>query len=47
MIAVIKTDSGSYNLFGTDGDFFILEGNLTKAQLQELIVKAEKVLKDG
>lgn len=47
MIAVIRTDSGSYNLFGTSGDAFILEGNLTEAQLKELRKAIDKALKEG
>lgn len=36
MIAVILTDSGNYNVIGIEGDSFILQGNLTKDQLEEL-----------
>jgi hypothetical protein len=46
MIAVIKTDSGNYNVFGTENDAFIISGNLTKAQLIDLVNKAAKALKE-
>jgi hypothetical protein len=45
MIAVIKTDSGTFNVFGTDDNVFILQGNLTEAQLKELIKAAREALK--
>ena len=35
-ISVIKVDNGSYNVFGIDGERFILQGNLTKEQLEKL-----------
>lgn len=47
MIAVIRTDSGNYNLFGTADDAFILQGNLTEAQLKELAKAITKALKEG
>jgi hypothetical protein len=45
MIAVIKTDSGGYNVIGTDDNVFILQGHLTKAQLKELKAEIVKALK--
>jgi len=46
MIAVIPTVHGTYNIFGTDGDDFILQGNLTKAQLEELLKAGKKALSE-
>lgn len=40
-IAIIKTDSGRYNVVGTEDGAFILQGNLTKDQLKELVKKAQ------
>ena len=45
MIAVIKTTGGTYNIFGTADDMFILQGNLTKDQLIELEKKIKEALK--
>ena len=46
MITVIPVRDGSFNVIGTDPDVdgFIVTGNLTKAQLQELIREAEKAI---
>ena len=45
MIAVIKTDSGNYNIFGTRDQMFILEGNLTKDELKDFVKQANAALK--
>ena len=47
MISVIKTDSGGYNVIGTAGGAFILEGHLTEEQLRELVKQATKALKEA
>jgi hypothetical protein len=47
MISVIKTTSGNYNVIGTADDAFIIQGNLTKSQLQELLVAISLELKKG
>lgn len=47
MIAVIRTDSGNFNLFGTRDGGFYLQGNLTEAELKELVKAAQKELKKG
>lgn len=44
MITVIPTDSGRFNLFGTEDGGFSLQGNLTREDLQELIEQAKKAL---
>jgi hypothetical protein len=36
VIAVILTDHDTYNVFGTSGDYFCVQGNLTLAQLKML-----------
>jgi hypothetical protein len=46
MIAVIKVTDGSFNVIGTDDDMFIIQGNLTEAQLKELIKAAREALKE-
>lgn len=45
MIAVIKVTDGTYNLIGTDNGLFVLQGNLTEAQLKDLLKKVRKALK--
>lgn len=45
MIEVIKVTDGSYNVIGTDNGMFVLQGNLTEAQLKELLKKVRKALK--
>ena len=47
MISVIRTDSGSYNLFGTRDNGFILQGNVTEEELDELAKAIEKAKKKG
>lgn len=47
MIAVIRTDSGNYNVIGTADDMFVIEGNLTEKQLRELIKAAQAALKEA
>ena len=42
MITVIRTDSGTYNLFGTRDDSFVLQGNLTEKELRELHTQISK-----
>lgn len=44
MISVIRTVNGTFNIFGTHNDGFIIQGNLNEAQLRELIDKAQKAL---
>jgi hypothetical protein len=46
MISVIKTDHGTYNLFGTRDGAFCLEGNLTELELEELGRKIQLLLKE-
>ncbi len=46
MIEVIPTTGGTYNLIGTDGGMFVLQGNLTKAQLVALQKQIAKALKE-
>lgn len=45
MIEVIKVTDGTYNLIGTDDGMFVLQGNLTEAQLKALLNKIRKALK--
>jgi hypothetical protein len=45
MITVIKTDSGSYNVFITRDGMFVLQGNITKAELKGLQAELKKALK--
>ena len=45
MVTVIRTDSGNYNLFGTEDGAFILQGNLTLAQLMELKKEVDSAIK--
>ena len=45
VITVIRTDSGNFNLFGTHDGGFSLQGNLTEAELRELIKAAKEALK--
>lgn len=45
MIHVILTTGGTYNVFGTENSAFILQGNLTKAQLKELAKEIREALK--
>lgn len=44
-IAVIKTTSGSYNVFGTEDEMFVIQGNLTFEQLKKLKVEVDKAVK--
>jgi hypothetical protein len=44
VISVIPVDDGSYNLIGTEDDQFVLQGNLTREQLEELREEIEKAL---
>lgn len=39
MIAVILTAGGTYNIIGTRNDNFVLEGNLTLTEMEELAAK--------
>lgn len=41
MISVIRTDSGTFNLFGTRDDEFILQGNLNEDELDQLVAQIE------
>jgi len=45
VISVIKTDSGKYNVIGTNDDGFNVQGCLTKDELKELVVKGNQALK--
>lgn len=49
MISVIRTDSGRFNVIGTDSeaDVFILQGNLTLKELKELKTKINQALKEA
>lgn len=44
MIAVIKVTNGSYNVIGTDDGMFVIQGNLTKPQLEELLKAGKEAL---
>jgi hypothetical protein len=39
------TGNGGYNVIGTENGRFILQGNLTKAQLKELAKEIRETLK--
>jgi hypothetical protein len=45
MISVIKVADGSFNVIGTDNGMFVIQGNLTEAQLKDLVKKAQHELK--
>jgi hypothetical protein len=46
VIAVIRTDSGNFNVIGTADDMFVIQGNLTEEQLLELREKIDEALED-
>jgi len=45
MITVIRTDSGTYNIFGVEDGAFTLQGNLTLSQLKELKAEVDSAIK--
>lgn len=47
MIAVIRTDGGSFNIFGTRGDFFSIQGNLDLEELEELKEAVDEALDEA
>lgn len=46
MISVIKTESGRFNVIGTNDEGFCLQGNLTEEELQELREAIDEALED-
>jgi hypothetical protein len=47
VIAVIKTIHGNYNLIGTRGDEFVLQGNMNEDELRQLKDEIEAVLDES
>lgn len=44
MIAVIRTVHGNFNVLGTRDDGFVLQGNLNRDELKDLLEKGQEAL---
>lgn len=45
VISIIPVTNGTFNLFGTRGESFVLQGSLTAQEMEELLQKGQVAMK--